>query len=184
MTHPENIGERHFDPLLPRKINALQRAVARTQVTTAVYLDKLTAIVRSYPLITDQPLARLPEHLEFPVAFVPDIILSESFSENCQTRSSSWRSCICIATQTAGKIVSSFNMPLELSVTRACGMPCRTARKAGVAMTTSPTQLGARIHTRLGSSLMAPPLKVVVSACSTLTLRRSAHSPIIPGQAV
>lgn len=65
---------------LPRKINALQRAVARTSVTTAVFLDKLAAIVRSYPLITEEPAARAPEQLELPVAFAPDIILSESFS--------------------------------------------------------------------------------------------------------
>lgn len=69
---------------LPRKINALQRAVAKTPVTTAVYLDKLAEIVRSYPLIADEPATRQPEQLELPGSFVPDIILSESFSASAK----------------------------------------------------------------------------------------------------
>jgi hypothetical protein len=69
---------------LPRKINALQRAVAKTPVTMAVYLDKLAEIVRSYPLIADEPATRQPEQLELPGSFVPDIILSESFSASAK----------------------------------------------------------------------------------------------------
>ncbi|MEI6514342.1 MAG: DEAD/DEAH box helicase, partial [bacterium] len=69
---------------LPRKINAMQRAVAKTPVTMAIYLDKLAAIVGSYPLITDEPTVRLCEQLELPVSFIPDIILSESFSASAK----------------------------------------------------------------------------------------------------
>src|SRR5204862_111961 len=35
---------------LPRKLNALQKAVTKKPVTTAAYLDKLLEIVRTYPL--------------------------------------------------------------------------------------------------------------------------------------
>ncbi len=69
---------------LPRKINALQRAVVKTPVTTAVYLDKLAEIVRSYPLLKEEaPLPRLVQH-DLPFGFTPDIILSESFSASAK----------------------------------------------------------------------------------------------------
>jgi len=70
---------------LPRKLNALQKAVAKKPVNTAVYLDKLVEIVRSYPLEIDGD-APAKTTLALPASdgFLPDIILSESFSASPQ----------------------------------------------------------------------------------------------------
>ena len=66
---------------LPRKINALQKANAKKPVANAVFLEKLLAIVRHYPLQTEeieaQPSSPIPI---LDPGFVPDIILSESFT--------------------------------------------------------------------------------------------------------
>ena len=72
---------------LPRKINALQKAVAKKPVTNAVFLEKLLEIIRGYPIQTEEPP---PSPTALPVvdpAFFPDIILSESFAgaENAGT---------------------------------------------------------------------------------------------------
>ena len=40
---------------LSRKLNALQKAVAKKPVTTAALLDKLMEILRSYPLDVAEP---------------------------------------------------------------------------------------------------------------------------------
>ncbi len=78
---------------LPRKLNALQKAVANpktgtSRVTTAAYLDRLLAIVRSYPLEVEEPEAdeRDPA-IEFS-GFEPRIILSESFTTTASLSSS------------------------------------------------------------------------------------------------
>jgi superfamily II DNA or RNA helicase len=65
---------------LPRKLNALQKAVVREPVNTAVYLDKLIAIIRTYPLDVEEELPPTPPTTAPPAALLPDIILSESFS--------------------------------------------------------------------------------------------------------
>ncbi|MDQ3314285.1 MAG: hypothetical protein M3505_06610 [Verrucomicrobiota bacterium] len=70
---------------LPRKLNALQKSVAKpktgaTRITTAAYLDSVLAIVRSYPLEVEDQEVDAPEVvLEFS-GFEPKIILSESFA--------------------------------------------------------------------------------------------------------
>lgn len=64
---------------LPRKLNALQRAVARKPVTTAAYLDKLLEIIRSYPLDVAEP-EQAPPVNSLIKEFTPQIILSESFA--------------------------------------------------------------------------------------------------------
>ena len=63
---------------LPRKLSALQKAVAKQPVTTAVYLDKLLAIIRAYPLETEAEESTTPAPAQ--TGFQPDIILSESFT--------------------------------------------------------------------------------------------------------
>jgi superfamily II DNA or RNA helicase len=65
---------------LPRKVNALQKAVARQPVSTAVLLDKLIEILRSYPLDTEKEAPHDLPTGPLPTAPPPDIILSESFS--------------------------------------------------------------------------------------------------------
>ena len=68
---------------LPRKLNALQKAVTRKPVTTSVYLDKMLEIIRAYPLDVeeaDQPLGGTGGASAAFSGYTPDIILSESFS--------------------------------------------------------------------------------------------------------
>lgn len=63
---------------LPRKLNALQKAVAKKPVSTAVYLDKLFEIVRSYPLDVAEE-AEPESNTPATAPSIPEIILSESF---------------------------------------------------------------------------------------------------------
>lgn len=64
---------------LPRKLNAFQKAVAKTHISTAAYLDKLLEIIRTYPLDVAEPDAPAPATPPVDARFVPQIILSESF---------------------------------------------------------------------------------------------------------
>lgn len=64
---------------LPRKLNALQKAVAKQPVTTAAYLDKLLEIIRTYPLDVAASEHATPADGFFSTEFTPQIILSESF---------------------------------------------------------------------------------------------------------
>ena len=64
---------------LPRQLNALQKAVAKTPVTTAAYLDKLLEIIRTYPLDVAEPENPTPAGGFTATEFTPQIILSESF---------------------------------------------------------------------------------------------------------
>lgn len=65
---------------LPRKLNALQKAVAKKPVTTAVYIDKLQEIIRTYPLDVEEDSPSVPTGSLGPEPSIPEIILSESFS--------------------------------------------------------------------------------------------------------
>ena len=65
---------------LPRKLNALQKAVARQPVTTAAYLDKLLEIIRTYPLDVAEPEKATHAGGFTATEFTPQIILSESFA--------------------------------------------------------------------------------------------------------
>ena len=65
---------------LPRKLNAFQKAVNKTHVTTAAYLDKLLEIIRTYPLIVNEPDSPTPESAAVDPKLLPQIILSESFT--------------------------------------------------------------------------------------------------------
>lgn len=70
---------------LPRKLNALQKSVAKpktgaTRITTSAYLDSVLAIVRSYPLEVEEQEADRPDTLLDFSGFEPKIILSESFA--------------------------------------------------------------------------------------------------------
>jgi superfamily II DNA or RNA helicase len=65
---------------LPRDLNALQKAVAKQPVTTAAYLDKLLEIIRTYPLDVVEPEKATPEGGYAATEFIPQIILSESFT--------------------------------------------------------------------------------------------------------
>ena len=65
---------------LPRKLNALQKAVAKQPVTTAAYLDKLLEIIRTYPLDVAEPEKTTPAGGFTATEFTPQIILSESFA--------------------------------------------------------------------------------------------------------
>ncbi len=65
---------------LPRKLNALQKAVAKQPVTTAAYLDKLLEIIRTYPLEVMEPEKVTPGDGFAATGFAPQIILSESFA--------------------------------------------------------------------------------------------------------
>ena len=64
----------------PRKLNAFQKAVTKTHVTTAAYLDKLLEIIRTYPLDVNEPDSPAPETPVIDPKQLPQIILSESFS--------------------------------------------------------------------------------------------------------
>ncbi len=69
---------------LPRKLNALQRAMAKKHASTAAFLEKLLEIVRGYPLLEGIPSTDAPAPPPAAVAeslpgFLPEIILSESF---------------------------------------------------------------------------------------------------------
>ncbi len=68
---------------LPRKINALQRANEKKRVNNAVFLDRLVAIVRGYPLKTDADVAPASSRSSSP-EWTPEIILSESFSASLE----------------------------------------------------------------------------------------------------
>jgi hypothetical protein len=65
---------------LPRKLNAFQKAVNKKHVTTAVYLDKLLEIIRTYPLDVNEPDSPAPETAAIDPKQLPQIILSESFT--------------------------------------------------------------------------------------------------------
>ena len=65
---------------LTTKINSFQKAVNKTHVTTAAYLDKLLEIIRGYPLILDEPDSPTPETAAVDPKLLPQIILSESFT--------------------------------------------------------------------------------------------------------
>ncbi len=65
---------------LPRKLNALQKAVEKKPVTTSVYLDKLIEILRSYPLDVEGEAGSAATEAALPAELAPKIILSESFS--------------------------------------------------------------------------------------------------------
>jgi len=65
---------------LSRKLNALQKAVAKKPVTTAALLDKLLEIIRSYPLDIAELETPVTTTNFVPAEFIPQIILSESFA--------------------------------------------------------------------------------------------------------
>ena len=65
---------------LPRKLNAFQKAVNKKPVTTSAYLDKLLEIIRTYPLDVAEPDAPTPAKAAVDAKFIPQIILSESFT--------------------------------------------------------------------------------------------------------
>jgi len=65
---------------LPRKLNAFQKAVNKKPVTTSAYLDKLLEIIRTYPLDVAEPDAPAPATPAVDAKFIPQIILSESFT--------------------------------------------------------------------------------------------------------
>ena len=67
---------------LSRKLNALQKAVAKKPVTTAALLDKLMEILRSYPLDVAEPDAPATATGLVTAEYVPQIILSESFAHS------------------------------------------------------------------------------------------------------
>lgn len=67
---------------LSRKLNALQKAVAKKPVTTAALLDKLMEILRSYPLDVAEPDAPATATGLVTAEYVPQIILSESFAQS------------------------------------------------------------------------------------------------------
>jgi len=64
---------------LPRKLNALQKAVAKQPVSTAVLLDKLMEILRAYPLEVEEDVPTNPIPSGIPPELAPQIILSETF---------------------------------------------------------------------------------------------------------
>ena len=70
---------------LPRKLNALQKAVAKQPVTTAAYLDKLLEIIRTYPLDVAGPERATRADGFTATEFTPQIILSESFDNPAGT---------------------------------------------------------------------------------------------------
>ena len=65
---------------LPRKLNAFQKAVKKKPVTMAVYLDKVLEIIRAYPLNLAEPDTPAPATPAVDAKFIPQIILSESFT--------------------------------------------------------------------------------------------------------
>ena len=69
---------------LPRKLNALQKAIAKRPVSTAVLLDKLLEIIRSYDLGTNEDTGVEVSQPHNPTQLTPEIILSESFSRTVE----------------------------------------------------------------------------------------------------
>jgi superfamily II DNA or RNA helicase len=67
---------------LSRKLNALQKAVAKKPVTTAALLDKLLEIIRTYPLDVAEPETPATAAGLVTAEYVPQIILSESFAHS------------------------------------------------------------------------------------------------------
>ncbi len=68
---------------LQKDINKLQKSVQTVKVTPSVLADKLVALLRTFPLDTEQPVpAAPPSHPSEAVstAALPRIILSESFT--------------------------------------------------------------------------------------------------------
>ena len=65
---------------LTTKINAFQKAVNKKAVTTAVYLDKLLEIIRTYPLDVADQDSPVTETAPVDPKQLPQIILSESFT--------------------------------------------------------------------------------------------------------
>ena len=69
---------------LQKDINKLQKSVQTVKVTPSVLADKLVALLRTFPLDTEQPIhAAPPSHPSEAInsATLPRIILSESFTE-------------------------------------------------------------------------------------------------------